>query len=86
MKTALLYSVLCAEAAAWPRCLDSSLRLERTLLWNIASNAVKSWGGVDEGKMLSTAQLRTAIFLEDAPTPRLVIPWHRIKVWISDHC
>ena len=51
-----------------------------------AGELVKAQGGVDEGKMLSTAQLRTAIFLEDAPTPRLVISWHRIKVWISDHC
>ena len=51
-----------------------------------AVELVKAQDGVEEGKMLSTAQLRTAIFQEDAPTPREVIPWHRIKVWISDHC
>ena len=46
-----------------------------------AVELVKAQDGVEEGKMLSMAQLRTAIFQEDAPTPREVISWHRIKVW-----
>ena len=45
-----------------------------------ATELVKAQSGVDEGSRLSTAQLRAAIFQEDQPSPRKIIPWHRIKV------
>ena len=40
---------------------------------------VKAQGGDIAGRGLSTAQLREAIFLDSEPSPRVVIPWHRIK-------
>ena len=44
-----------------------------------ATELGKAQDGVDEGKWLSTSQLRAAIFQEDQPSPRKVIDWHRIK-------
>ena len=46
-----------------------------------AVELVKAQDGVEEGNMLSMAQLRAGIFQEDKPISRQVIPWHRIKVW-----
>merc|ERR1711951_177925 len=42
---------------------------------------LKSYAPLEEikDKLLSTAQLRATIFQEDEPSPREVIPWHRIK-------
>ena len=48
-----------------------------------ATELVKAQAGVGEGNVLSTAQLRSAIFQENSPKPREVIPWHRIKVRIA---
>ena len=46
-------------------CGDASLYVSRPHVFEIAD----------------TAQLRAAIFQEDSPSPREVIPWHRIKLY-----
>ena len=48
-----------------------------------ATELGKAQAGVDQGRLLSAAQLRAAIFQEDQPSPRSVIEWHRIKVHIA---